>query len=270
MRDPRPMMTPVNWATRKPRGARPGRRRCMTAVKALQGGLRSTADAREPTAQAQRPMHRPPFADRLDAAARLAPRLSHLRARRPLVLAIPRGAVPMGLDLARRLGADFDVVMVRKLGAPGNPEFAVGAVDEAGHAWIAPHAAAAGADAAYLARTIAAERRTMRERRARWSPGRAAADPVGRVVVVVDDGLATGATMRVALDAVRRRGPTWLVCAVPVAAAATLAAMREHCDEVACLHAPRELDAVGTWYRDFRPVDDDTVARCLAAARDAP
>jgi predicted phosphoribosyltransferase len=209
-------------------------------------------------------MIRPPFADRLDAARQLAPRLAHLRPH-PLVLAIPRGAVPMGLELARLLGADFDVVMARKLGAPGNPEYAVGAVDESGAAWIAPYAAAAGADEAYLARTIADECRTMHERRRRWTPGRLPADPRGRVVIVVDDGLATGATMRVALDAVRRRSPAYLVCAVPVAAADTLAAITAHCDEVVCLHAPRDFHSVGTWYVDFATVDDAEVARCLAA-----
>lgn len=215
-------------------------------------------------------MVRLPFADRIDAAAQLAPRLAHLRATRPLVLAIPRGAVPMGRELARLLGADFDVVMVRKLGAPGNPEFAVGAVDEAGHAWIAPHAAAAGADPDYLAAVIAAERATMRDRRHRWTPGRGPADPAGRTVVVVDDGLATGATMRVALDALRRQGPQRLVCAVPVAAADSLPAVRGHCDEVVCLHAPRDFHAVGTWYERFDPVDDDEVGDCLAAPPRAP
>ncbi|MFN7552135.1 MAG: phosphoribosyltransferase family protein [Pseudomonadota bacterium] len=209
-------------------------------------------------------MLRLPFADRLDAAAQLAPALAHLRDRHPLVLAIPRGAVPMGREIARLLGADFDVVMVRKLGAPDNPEFAVGAVDESGHAWVATHAAAAGADPGYLARAIAAERRTMRTRRARWSPGRASCDPAGRTVIVVDDGLATGATMRVALDAVRRRRPAWLVCAVPVAAADSLAEIQAHCDEIACLHAPRAFDTVGSWYRHFEQVSDDAVAACLA------
>lgn len=209
-------------------------------------------------------MVRLPFADRLDAAAQLAPRLASLRAAHPLVLAIPRGAVPMGRELARLLGADFDVVMARKLGAPGNPEFAVGAVDESGHAWIAPHAAAAGADAGWLAARIEDERRTMRERRARWCAGRAPVDVAGRTVIVVDDGLATGATMRVALDAVRRRGPARLVCAVPVAAADSLAAVRAHCDEVVCLHAAQAFHAVGAWYERFDPVDDAEVAHCLA------
>jgi predicted phosphoribosyltransferase/predicted alpha/beta-hydrolase family hydrolase len=214
-------------------------------------------------------MVRLPFADRLDAAAQLAPRLAALRAEHPLVLAIPRGAVPMGRELARLLGADFDVVMARKLGAPGNPEFAVGAVDETGHVWIAPHAEAAGADAAWLARQIEDERRTMRERRARWCAGRGPVDVAGRTVIVVDDGLATGATMRVALDAVRRRGPARLVCAVPVAAADSLPAIRSHCDEVACLHAPQAFHAVGAWYEHFDPVDDAEVERCLAARSDA-
>jgi predicted phosphoribosyltransferase/dienelactone hydrolase len=214
-------------------------------------------------------MVRLPFVDRIDAARQLAPRLSHLHPR-PLVLAIPRGAVPMGRELARLLGADFDVVMARKLGAPGNPEYAVGAVDESGTAWIAPHAIAAGADKDFLAQAIAAERRTMRERRARWTPGRVPANPCGRVVIVVDDGLATGATMRVALDAVRRRSPARLVCAVPVAAADSLAMIAAHCDEVVCLHAPRDFHSVGTWYVDFDAVDDPEVARCLAAADPGP
>jgi predicted phosphoribosyltransferase len=208
-------------------------------------------------------MSHPPFVDRLDAARQLAGALAHLRDRHPLVLGVPRGAVPMAREIARRLDADFDVLMVRKLGAPGQPELAVGAVDESGHAWIAAHAEAAGADAEWLRATIARERRTMAERRARWGLPDVPLEVRDRTVVVVDDGIATGATLVVALDAVRRRRPARLVCAVPVGAPDSVARVRAHCDELVCLHQPWPFNAVGAFYERFDPVEDDEVLRCL-------
>lgn len=208
------------------------------------------------------------FADRDDAARRLAGALEAYRDEHPLVLAIPRGAVPMGALIARELGGDLDVVLVRKLGAPHSAEFAVGAVDETGWTYIAPHARLAGADQDYLDRERDEQLRVMKDRRARYTPQRAPIDPRGRVAIVVDDGLATGATMIAALHAVRARAPARLVCAVPVGAAESVDLVREHADEVVCLHAPPDFGAVGHYYRDFRQVDDDEVVRTLRAAAD--
>lgn len=211
-----------------------------------------------------------PYRDRVDAAQQLAAALSAYRGRHPLVLAIPRGAVPMGRVLADALGGDLDVVLVHKLGAPGNPEFAVGAIDERGSVWLAPHAASAGADAAYVERESARRLAQIRERRQRWRGGAPSLDAAGRTAIVVDDGLATGATMAAALRAVRAQGPARLVCAVPVAARDSLARVEPLADEVVCLATPLDFYAVGAFYRHFPPVDDAEVAALLGASPAAP
>lgn len=211
------------------------------------------------------------FADRIEAAERLADALRHYRDRDALVLAIPRGAVPMGVVLARRLHAQLDLVLVRKLRAPGAPEYAVGAIDEAGWAYIAPHARAAGATPDYLEQEKRTRLAELRHRRDLYSPGRTAVDADGRIAIVVDDGLATGATMLAALHAVRARHPARLVCAVPVASPSSLALVRPHADEVVCLQAPADFAAVGQFYRSFPQVEDEEVTALLRTptARDA-
>ena len=204
------------------------------------------------------------FRSRIDAAQRLATALAMYKGRNPLVLAIPRGAVVMGRVLADELGGELDVVLVRKLGAPDSAEFAVGAIDETGWAYVAEHARGAGADERYLEQEKQVQLETLHKRRAQYTPARPAIDPRGRVAIVVDDGLATGATMIAALHAVRAKQPDRLVCAVPVAAPDSLANVRPYCDELVCLEAPPEFFAVGQFYGEFRQVEDDEVIELLS------
>jgi predicted phosphoribosyltransferase len=207
------------------------------------------------------------FDSRLDAGRRLATALAQYRGYHPLILAIPRGAVEMGAVVARELQGELDVVLVRKLRAPWNPEFAVGAIDESGWSYLAPHAQAAGADQAYLAGEKAEQLALLRRRRAQYTPAREPADPAGRIAIVVDDGIATGASMIAALHAVRAKDPAKLICAVPVAAPDSLEAVRSYADEVVCLHAPEGFAAVGQFYRDFAQVEDEDVVALLARKR---
>lgn len=204
------------------------------------------------------------FTDRIDAARRLAQALRAYEGTKPVVLAIPRGAVPMGRVLAQRLGGELDVVLVRKLGSPGSSEFAIGAVDESGWRYVAPYASRYGADEEYLERECTRQMEVMRQRRKLYTPGRAPVDIEGRVAIVVDDGLATGATMLAALHAVRERKPAKLVCAVPVASGEALELVRPQADEVVCLDVPAGFGAVGQFYASFPQVEDEEVVRLLA------
>ena len=199
------------------------------------------------------------FANRIAAAHKLAAALSDYRDKNPLILAIPRGAVPMAKVIAERLHGELDVVLVRKLGAPGNPEFAIGSIDETGWVYLTEYARSAGADDHYIQQEVAAQLDTIRRRRVQYTPQRPPIDPAGRIVIIIDDGLATGSTMIAALHAVRNQQPAELVCAVPVAPPDTIKKLQGKADRIVCLSSPEDFYAVGQYYVDFPQVSDEEV-----------
>jgi putative phosphoribosyl transferase len=208
------------------------------------------------------------FVDRVDAGKRLAARLQHLRGQDVVVLGVPRGGVPVAAEVARSLGAPLDVVVVRKLGLPWQPELAMGAIGEGGYSVLDRSLVArAGVSAEQLQAVEQRERQVLDTRVALLRRGRAPVDLTGRVAVVVDDGIATGATARVACEVARHLGAERVVLAVPVAAADSLRAVTE-ADEVVCVATPEPFVAVGNHYRSFGATRDEEVVALLEAGRE--
>lgn len=215
-----------------------------------------------------------PFADRREAGRALAGRLERFAGRSDVVvLGLPRGGVPVAFEVARALGAPLDAYVVRKLGAPGRPELAMGAIGPGGTQVMNEDVLdALEIDAAAVQATVAAELRELERREAAYRGGRPAVRVAERTAVVVDDGLATGASMRAAVAALRVQHARAIVVAVPVASADVCAAFAATVDAVECARTPRPFHAVGFWYDDFSPTTDDEVRALLALAggRDRP
>jgi predicted phosphoribosyltransferase len=201
------------------------------------------------------------FRDRRHAGTLLAEALKPLGLERPLVLGIPRGGVVVADEVARRLGGELDVVLVRKVGAPGNPEFALGAVGEKGELVLRPYALHY-ADRSYLEREAARQRDVIRKRAERYRKVRPKVSLRDREVVLVDDGVATGASMEAALSVVLQEGPKRVVVAVPVGSPEALERLKEQA-EVVALSAPGDFAAVGAYYLDFGEVTDEDVEALL-------
>jgi putative phosphoribosyl transferase len=205
------------------------------------------------------------FRDRHDAGRQLAALLEPLRGARPVVIGIPRGGVPVAAEVARALDAPLDVTMVRKIGAPQNPEFAIGALAEGGVHVLSDHAVRAlGLSDAELTLLTARVERELLERLARYRGARKPAELSGRIAILVDDGLATGRSALAAVQSLRKRGAARVVLAVPVAAPESARKLRRYADEVVCAKEPFDLWAVGFWYEDFTPTTDEEVAALLA------
>lgn len=210
-----------------------------------------------------------PYHDRFDAGRRLANMLSGY-AQRPdvVVLALPRGGVPVGFEVAMSLGAPLDVFVVRKLGVPGHEELAMGAIASGGVRVLDPniiHLAQVGE--AEVQRITAIEQRELERRERQYRGERQFPDLRGKVVILIDDGLATGSTMRAAVAALRQEGPTKIVVAVPVAASEVCESFRTVADDIVCAATPNPFHAVGLWYEDFTQTSDDEVRELLERAQ---
>lgn len=210
------------------------------------------------------------FHSREHAARLLVEKLTAYRGQNPLVLGIPRGAVPMAKIIADALGGDLDVVLVHKLGAPGNPELAIGSVDETGRVYLNEHVWELGIKDGYIEKEKQAQLKTLHKRRAQYTPVRPPLNPTGRIVIVVDNGIATGASMIAALRAVRAKQPAKLIAAVAVAPPETVERIRAEADEVVCLYAPEYFYAVGQFFEDFSQVSDEQAIAILRQSSTKP
>ena len=208
-----------------------------------------------------------PFQDRSDAGRRLAKALANYKDRNPAILALPRGGAPIAAEIAAALAAPIDLIFVRKIGVPFQPELAMGAVVDGATPLTVRNddvVRSAGISEAEFAAVRDRELMEIRRRRERYLHGRAPLNVAGKTAIVVDDGVATGATTRAALRAVRQQNPAELVLAIPVAASDTLRDLRGEADAIVCLEDHKRFGAIGAYYRDFRQVSDEEVVNILA------
>jgi putative phosphoribosyl transferase len=208
-----------------------------------------------------------PFKDRSDAGRKLAAALLKYKDLQPVILALPRGGVPVAAEVASLLKAPLDLILVRKIGVPFQPELAMGAAADGGVPLVVHNEdliGRIGISEADFKAACDAERNEIERRRQRYLGERRRVDIEGRTAIVIDDGVATGATTRVALRAARMRLPRRLILAVPVAPADSLSALREEADDVVCLERHEPFDAIGCYYGDFRQVSDEDVIGILA------
>ena len=203
------------------------------------------------------------FRDRYDAGRRLAGLLERYRNERPVILGLPRGGVVVGYEVARALDAPLDVLIVRKLGVPGAEEVAMGAVAAGTTLVDADLVARLGISQAAIAEIVRNESAEMSRRERAYRGARPPVEVAGRTVIVVDDGLATGATAQAAVRSLRHRAPRRIVFAAPICSRDGAAALRTVADQVECLECPPVMQAVGWWYEDFAPTTDAEVVKCL-------
>jgi putative phosphoribosyl transferase len=209
------------------------------------------------------------FTDRKEAGRRLAAALMRFKGESPVVLGVPRGGVPVAYEVARALEAPLDIIVARKLGAPGHHELGLGAIVDGDHPQSVLNEdiiRELDVSAQYIQTEIEAELKEIRRRQAAYRKGRPAAGVAGRTVIVIDDGIATGGSIRAALRGVRRMGPGKVVLAVPVAPPETIVALSGEADEIVCLEAPEYFMAIGEFYDDFSQTGDDEVIELLEAA----
>ena len=211
------------------------------------------------------------FADRHDAGRRLARLLAHLAPERPIVVGIPRGGVAVAAEVARGLGAPLDIVVARKVGAPTNPEYGIGAVAEGGARVISEQAVRRlRIGPRELDALVAHAQGELEQLSGRLRTGRVALPVRGRTAILVDDGLATGRTARAAALSLRLRGAARVILAVPVAAAGSVAEITDSVEEVVCDQMPTDLWAIGLWYESFPPTSEQEVAALLEELGEAP
>jgi putative phosphoribosyl transferase len=209
------------------------------------------------------------FSDRRQAGRQLGEELAKRKWRDPVVLALPRGGVPVGFEVARALHAPLDVLLVRKIGAPGYPEFGIGAVVDGDDPQVVINEDAAfilDPSSDYLEVEKKRQLEEIERRRTQYVGNRATEPIKGRTAIVVDDGIATGSTIKVALKALRRSGASRIVVAVPVAPQDTIESLRKEADDVVCLSTPEGFRAVGLHYVDFKQITDEEVVQLLSAA----
>jgi len=209
------------------------------------------------------------FTNRKEAGVKLAEALAKYKSESPVVLAVPRGGVPVGYEVAHALDAPLDIIVARKLGAPGEPELGLGAVVDGDHPETVLNqnvVAALGVSEQYLRAEIESQLREIRRRQKTYRKGRPAVEVTGRTVIIIDDGIATGGSIRAALRGVRRLRPKKVVLAVPVAPPETIEALRPEADDVVCLGTPADFVAIGEFYQDFSQTEDEEVIRLLEAA----